>query len=69
MTEVKKEEKKEKVATVLLSTTARAKAREAKKEKCVSAVHTLYDDPILVDFPFGPLAPSTHTRTCFKPPL
>jgi len=33
MTEVKKEEKKEKVATVLLSTTARTKAREAKKEK------------------------------------
>ena len=33
MTEVKKEEKKEKVATVLLSTTARAKAREFRKDK------------------------------------
>jgi 26S proteasome regulatory subunit N2 len=33
MTEVKKEEKKELVATALLSTTARAKAREARKDK------------------------------------
>ena len=33
MTEAKKEEKKERVATVSLSTTARAKAREARKEK------------------------------------
>jgi 26S proteasome regulatory subunit N2 len=33
MTEAKKEEKKERVATVSLSTTARAKAREAKKDK------------------------------------
>ena len=33
MTEVKKEEKKERVATVSLSTTARAKAREARKDK------------------------------------
>lgn len=32
MTEPKKEEKKEKVATVTLSTTARAKAKEARKE-------------------------------------
>jgi 26S proteasome regulatory subunit N2 len=36
MTEAKKEEKKERVATVLLSTTARAKAREARKEKLSS---------------------------------
>ena len=33
MTEPKKEEKKERVATVSLSTTARAKAREARKDK------------------------------------
>ena len=33
MTEAKKEEKKERVATVSLSSTARAKAREARKDK------------------------------------
>merc|ERR1719502_582282 len=33
MTEAKKEDKKERVATVTLSTTARAKARELRKEK------------------------------------
>ena len=50
MTEAKKEEKKERVATVLLSTTARAKAREARKEKYVALraqpLHCLYCLPV-----------------------